>query len=437
MLKHLKMSNVGPSPKMEMELAPRLNLIAGDNGLGKSFLLDLAWWALTRRWLREVNTKMLSGYPVKPRNTKEKATLEFSLSAKTKSAVRYESTYNPRDEAWAGKAGRPWNPGLVIYAHSDGGFSVWDPARNYWKKKGNVDVQERLPAYVFTASEVWDGLWVDEDGQRRTPICNGLLYDWASWIREKGKEADAMERALRQLSPPTDDSSQLRPGPLMRLSVNDARDIPSIQTSYADAVPILHASSGIRRVVAFAYMMTWTWKEHRLAAEQLGEEATTQVTLLVDEVESHLHPRWQRVILRSLMELAAVLHHQAQVQLLVATHSPMVMASVESWFDEEQDALFHLKLRERQVLLEQMPWSKQGDVVNWLVSDLFGLEQGRSLEAEKAIEAAEAWMRGERSALPNGLDSQDTIHQELLRVLAGHDHFWPRWIVSTQKGRLT
>lgn len=154
---------------------------------------------------------MLSGYPVKPRNTKEKATLEFSLSAKTKSAVRYESTYNPRDEAWAGKAGRPWNPGLVIYAHSDGGFSVWDPARNYWKKKGNVDVQERLPAYVFTASEVWDGLWVDEDGQRRTPICNGLLYDWASWIREKGKEADAM---------PTMAASAPRRGEASRLLVS-------------------------------------------------------------------------------------------------------------------------------------------------------------------------------------------------------------------------
>ena len=30
-------------------LAPRLNLITGDNGLGKSSLLDIAWWALTRR----------------------------------------------------------------------------------------------------------------------------------------------------------------------------------------------------------------------------------------------------------------------------------------------------------------------------------------------------------------------------------------------------
>ena len=36
MLEYLHLKNVGPAPEMEMELAPRLNLITGDNGLGKS-----------------------------------------------------------------------------------------------------------------------------------------------------------------------------------------------------------------------------------------------------------------------------------------------------------------------------------------------------------------------------------------------------------------
>jgi hypothetical protein len=40
---------------MRMELAPRLNLITGDNGLGKSFLLDVAWWAISRRWPIEID----------------------------------------------------------------------------------------------------------------------------------------------------------------------------------------------------------------------------------------------------------------------------------------------------------------------------------------------------------------------------------------------
>ena len=52
MLNYLKLENVGPSPEMEIDFKPRMNFLAGDNGLGKTFLLDIAWWALTRTWAR-------------------------------------------------------------------------------------------------------------------------------------------------------------------------------------------------------------------------------------------------------------------------------------------------------------------------------------------------------------------------------------------------
>ena len=77
-------------------------------------------------------------------------------------------------------------------------------------------------------------------------------------------------------------------------------------------------------------------------------------------------------------------------------------------------------------------WAPQGDAANWLVSETFGLEQARSLEAERAVEAAEALMRG-APALPKGLDSKAAIHKALTRLLPAHDHFWPRWIVATQQ----
>ena len=54
MLKSLKMSGVGPAPEMSIEFAPRVNALTGDNGLGKSFLLDIAWWAFTYTWARGV-----------------------------------------------------------------------------------------------------------------------------------------------------------------------------------------------------------------------------------------------------------------------------------------------------------------------------------------------------------------------------------------------
>ena len=122
-----------------------------------------------------------------------------------------------------------------------------------------------------------------------------------------------------------------------------------------------------------------------------------------------------------------------RVQSLIATHSPLVLASAEPSFTEELDGIFHFNLDGEVVEIEECPWTKQGDVVNWLTSDFFGLEQARSREAERAIEAAEAWMRNDQDALPEGLRTQDEIHQELLRVLAGHDAFWPRWIVEIEE----
>ncbi|XXT61167.1 hypothetical protein WMF28_08120 [Sorangium sp. So ce590] len=49
--------------------------------------------------------------------------------------------------------------------------------------------------------------------------------------------------------------------------------------------------------------------------------------------------------------------------------------------------------------MRELPWAKRGDAIGWLTSPVFGLEQARSIEAERAIEAAEALMRGETGAL--------------------------------------
>jgi hypothetical protein len=426
MLEYLHLKNVGPAPEMEMELAPRLNLITGDNGLGKSFLLDVAWWALTRRWPQDLNPKLTTGYTARPTDVKKHATIEFRLTSKTRS-VTYESQYVARDQSWLGKAGRPWNPGLVIYAQADGGFSVWDPARNYWKKKGNVDVQERLPGYVFSAKEVWDGLQVDIDG-KTTIVCNGLLRDWASWIREKGLAEKDMEDVLIHLSTSKDQRDRLTPGSLTRLSVNDARDIPSLQTAYAKAVPILHASSGVRRVVALAYMLVWSWHEHLLAGMQLGEPPSGQVVLLIDELECHLHPRWQRSILGSLLKLSSLMHWRSKIQIITATHSPLVLASAEPFFDSEKDAWFDLDLYQTRngdrVQLQKRDFVRHGDVSNWLTSEAFDLKEPRSLEAEQALGEALELLRKTKKP---PLEDFEKVDKKLRGVLGDIDPFWIRW----------
>ena len=429
MLEWLELENVGPAPEMALDLQSRMNLITGDNGLGKSFLLDVAWWALTRKWPRDLNPRLTSGYPARPTDIAKPAKLRFELTTDAGNSRSFESMYSVEDQSWTGQPGRPWSPGLVIHAHADGGFSAWDPARNYWRRRGDIDVQDRLPGYVFSPQEVWTGLRTEIEG-RETRVCKGLLDDWSSWIRENGENARRMEEVVGTLAvrgEPWD------VGPILRLSVDDAQDVPSIRTGYSGTVPIVHASSAVRRITGLAYMLVWSWSEHVRAAEQLGLQTAGQVVLLFDEIDAHLHPRWQRTIVPAILRVMDRLTgRDSNMQLIAATHSPLVLASVEPHFDEERDRLFHLDFRDGRVQLDIVPWAAQGDALNWLVSDVFGLQQARSIEAERAIEAAQAHMRGDTTEIPEDLRDSDRIDEELQRVLAGHDSFWPRWVVWTE-----
>jgi hypothetical protein len=123
MLKSLKLHEVGLVPELTASFGERLNIITGDNGLGKSFLLDVCFWTLTETWP--------GGRMAMPDINSAEPTITCEIQSRTKSVAR-EAKYNFRSQSWTRQRGRPPMPGIVIYAGVDGSFAVWDPARNYW-----------------------------------------------------------------------------------------------------------------------------------------------------------------------------------------------------------------------------------------------------------------------------------------------------------------
>lgn len=423
MLQSLTLKGVGPSKQLgPVDFAPRMNFLTGDNGLGKSFLLDTAWWALTRTWAR--------GIPAVPQKSAKTSSIAFRYSKSTPGAHDESVAFNHREGVWPLKQGRPPIPGVVIYAGVDGSFSAWDPARNYWKDK-DPSPATKPRAFNFTPSQVWDGL----PGPDGAWYCKGLVHDWVLWQKGQDPAFTDLIKVLDALSP--SGVEKLTPGDPVRLG-EDVTDHPSLRMPYGQDVALVHASAGMRRIAALAYLLVWTWHEHERACERTRQKKAKEVIFLIDEIECHLHPQWQRRIVPALLRVMQALTGQkVPVQLIVATHSPLVLASVETEFDAEQDAIFNIHLQGTEATITAETWAKQGDVVNWLVSPAFGLQQARSVEAEEAIEAAEAWMRDETGTLPPHLNTKDRIHKALLKSLPGHDVFWPRWVVRTRpaKGR--
>lgn len=412
MLKWIELEGVGPAPRLRIDLAERLSVLTGDNGLGKTFLLDVAWWALTCQW---------PGRPGWPRPDAEQPTIRYSFRG-------HEHTIHPtvflRDtEVWQDRSVSGAGEGLALYARVDGGFCTWDAFRN--RDDGGLYRPPRpgyRPSVHFDDQQVWNGLEVD--GRRR---CEGLIRDWVSWQRGKMPEFEQLRTVLRTLST---EEEPLTPAEPQRVSLDDGFDTPCIATRYG-VVPLTHASAAVRRIVGLSYLLVWAWREHCIAAKLLRRQPVRKILLLVDEPETHLHPKWQRLILPALLAAVKKLlaSESVDLQILTATHSPLVLASLEPHFDVQVDKLLHLGLKDSAAYVEEVAWAKQGDVVNWLVSESFGLQQGRSLQAEQAIEAAEAFLRGE--PVSSALSTRTAIHERLVSALASHDDFWPRWLVES------
>ncbi|MCL2824535.1 MAG: ATP-binding protein [Polyangiaceae bacterium] len=432
MLKYLHLKNIGPAAEMRMDLAPRLNLITGDNGLGKSFLLDVAWWALTRTWPRDINDGLSSGYKAQPTRGAGNATIEFEIE-RAIGESEYKSEWGRHEQNWIGDIARPLHQGTVIYALPDGGFAVWDPARNYWDPTTGGYATDTIPAFVFREKDVWDGLVCNVEG-KSVRVCNGLIDDWQSWIRDKSSVVKVLRTMLADLSTTRGDDQLGLSDKLIKISRNDARRMPMVTTGQGRDVPIVYASRGIRRIAALAYMLLWSFMEHVSASELIDIEPLRHTTLLFDEIEAHLHPRWQRSIVRSVLGVAEQMTDtvQASVQLIAATHSPLVLASVESMFRHEKDAWFDIDANKTEVELRKCHYVPRGEIGNWLRSQAFDLGEPRSIEGEEAVCAAVDVLNAENPELV-AIESAD---RRLRRAgLPDIDRFWVRWNYFLERAR--
>lgn len=382
MLKSIAAKNVGPIPELSVKFGERLNIMTGDNGLGKTFLLDMIWYAMTSFWPAEVNPRMVSGLMGRPLNPKKDAIIDSTLTGYGSGSKKHQSKFDRNEQLWVNQNFNPLKTGLVVYALADGSLCVWDPARSYWSASlgRSGKYAKYQSAFVFTPNDIWNGL--KQDGNN---VCNGLIADLLKWQDKKGFEYDCMELLLQELSP---FDFTMRLDEPTRISIDDVRDIPTIRMPYG-VVPVLHASSAIRRILSLAYCLTWAYSEHRKACLIRGIRPTSQMTFLMDEVDAHLHPNWQRKIMKALLDSIGEilgLRAKGKVQIIASTHSPLVMASLEDVFDESKDKWLDFDFEKNgSISFTEREFEKLGTSESWLKSKAFDLKDTRSIDSSQKI----------------------------------------------------
>ena len=404
-LNYLEVDGVGPVRPLVFLPSRRLNLITGDNGLGKTFLLDLSWWALTHDW---------ADRPATPTDASDSKLPYINFAVGGTEAGTVRADYRPRTNSWPILSRRRAFSGLAVYARLDGSFAVWDPANRPMFRARSIPRR----SFKFTRDEIWDG---------KHPQIEGLIRDWVRWQQRPDlyPAYSTFKAVLNRVFP--QDLGPLEFGDPVRVP-NDSREIPTLVHPYG-SVPILFESAGIRRIITLAYLLVWAWEEHKIRANLQRRPEERQMIVLVDEAEAHLHPKWQRVILPALLEIGGDLHQEMAVQWIIASHSPLVMASGESIWDTDSDALFHLEMNALgRTSFGPVAFQRRGTVDSWLSSGIFELARPGSKDRETAIgEAIELQQLEDPSA-----EAVQEMSDRLSSVLSSEDPFWVRWIFFAQ-----
>ncbi len=147
---------------------------------------------------------------------------------------------------------------------------------------------------------------------------------------------------------------------------------PALQVKWANvAMPFELLPDGLRSVIGWmvdAVVMVDAWLQGK------GPLAETEAVFLLDEVESHLHPVWQRRVLPAFQRLFP------KAQIFVATHSPFIISSLShGWIHP-----LSLEKDGKVKVLPPVP-AKAGESYISIIEEIMGLEEWYDPETEKLL----------------------------------------------------
>lgn len=381
---------------MGMEVAPgkRLNLFFGENSAGKTLLLDSLYWMLSSEWPNAA---------VKPNPISDKAS--WARWAYEGNSGRREITAKPVDVGgnliWQTNVLHPKSNATVLYFKSDNTLSLYIDGKSL----------------NLTQNDLYNGLKTSEGLSRVETLFSGLYEDMHIWGSSNNSAIDEINSMLEKLSPTEKHGSVYRRN---RIRIVNNPEIGVVVKTKFGLVPIHLLSSGIRKIVLIAYILIKT-------------SHSSQMVVLIDEIENHLHPTWQRTILVGLIESFS---SNKNIQIFATTHSNIIVGSIENYFKYPEDRLFlfnpiEFKTEESEMKLaiEEIDMVKQGKYSGWLTYEVFGLASERPVETEVVIFEARALQLKENVSVKEIRE----VGLKLRRLLPPFDDFWPLWMFFEQK----
>jgi len=399
-VKKLLIENFRGIRKMELELHPRMNVFIGINGAGKSSVLD----ALGYVFALPVQIVCEGQY----QNSQENCFPDFEIhNDETIALLDLEIARNNMDNLLCTmRSSRTIqhcsnSPSLYFSPHN------WELVFiGFEKTNANILVYYRARREV---DEVPIAAWTNRNFQRKDAFIDALVprvdfKEFFEWFRnredleneERANDKNGPDRLLEavrnvigRFCDALKDVRVRRRDPLRMVVTKNDRELRIEQLSDGEKCLLAMVGDLARRMA--------------IANPSLDNPLQGEGVVLIDEVDLHLHPQWQRMILPKLMDTFP------NCQFIVTTHSPQILGEIKSEHvfilsDEENGIIakrpsYEIHGQTSGILLEDIMQTpeRNGDIQNKIKNAFAALELGNIADAKYLI----GELREQATAIPD------------------------------------
>ncbi len=332
-IERLKLKNFRCYDALDIDFDPRLTVIVGPNGRGKTAIFDALAIGL-EPYLREFE---VAGHNICPKDVRR-----VPVYNRETGHIEGMQTNYPAAVELTGTAG---GAGFACVRRLLSGDAVQDEAEQLTAYAKGL-TQEAADAMVVLPVLAYYGtqrIWVDSHLMEQTEGAltqRSIGYDDCL---EPSSSYNTFGRWFRRITQSAHNEVQyneeLKRNLMMKNAIQRAIDVCLESTGLRDlyynyklqCFVVSHPdmgemivddlSDGFRSIISM--LADLAYRMARLNP-QLGEDAVTETPgiVLIDEVDMHLHPQWQQTVLVDLQRAFP------KVQFIVTTHSPQVLSSV-------------------------------------------------------------------------------------------------------------
>mgnify|MGYP002857599834 CR=1 FL=1 len=387
-IKHLVIENFRAIEHLELNCADGMNVFIGDNGTGKSTVLEAV--AILYSWL-----------PALVKSTKGKGRLVAEQDIKRGAAYCYLEIGVEYKGSWV-----EWS--LMKGEERSEKRTRLNELRGFAEHL-RYSVEDNKPLMTLyginrniTTISVDKNLYDAKEKKAKRDKNATAIFSWRSffnWYYERENEENRMKA---RFNPKYHDETldavrhcmeEVFPG-YTNLRIEDRPKTHFVVDKQGMAIDFSMLSDGEKSYITLVLDIA-----RRLA--ERNEDPTSifrcEHVILIDEVDLHLHPSWQLFVINNLRRMFP------RCQFFITSHSPLVLSSLE-----QQGQLVVLK-NGRRFEVSDIPYGDNGD---YILKRFFGLNEVRNPKVQREIDILAAELGKQKPNLEQVEQTLDKLSRE-------------------------